>query len=94
VGEGLIGRLEDFKIERFASTLSTIIKPENLTFSQSFDIPIVSSFEIPKSFLILAVANRDLSSVGLERCFDRAEVMGSNPLGPTFLDYEKQEVRN
>jgi len=27
----------------------------------------------------------DLSSVGLERCFDRAEVMGSNPLGPTFL---------
>jgi hypothetical protein len=56
--------LEDFKIERLGSTLSSIIKLENLTFSQSFDIPIVSFFEIPKSFLILAVANRD----GLERC--------------------------
>ena len=32
----------------------------------------------------------DLSSVGLERCLDRAEVMGSNPLDPTFpLSYCK-----
>ena len=31
----------------------------------------------------------DLSSVGLERCFDRAEVMGSNPLGPTDIFTKK-----
>ena len=27
---------------------------------------------------------RDISSVGLERCLDRAEVTGSNPVYPTF----------
>ena len=27
--------------------------------------------------------NRDISSVGLERCLDRAEVTGSNPVCPT-----------
>ena len=27
--------------------------------------------------------NRDISSVGLERCLDRAEVIGSNPIYPT-----------
>ena len=27
--------------------------------------------------------SRDVSSVGLERCFDRAEVTGSSPVRPT-----------
>ena len=29
--------------------------------------------------------NRVISSVGLERCFDRAEVTGSNPVLPTRM---------
>src|SRR5690606_4425121 len=37
---------------------------------------------------------RDISSVGLERCLDRAEVTGSNPVYPTFFLGFSQDIKH
>src|SRR5690606_19716574 len=37
---------------------------------------------------------RDISSVGLERCLDRAEVTGSNPVYPTSFQGLSQQVQD
>lgn len=37
--------------------------------------------------MTLNLMSRDVSSVGSERCFDRAEVTGSSPVRPTILPY-------
>src|SRR6185503_20619125 len=41
----------------------------------------------------LNLTTRDVSSVGSERCFDRAEVTGSSPVRPTFFGCCYREVR-
>lgn len=57
-----------------------------------------SIFWIGFDFCIIFAPQWDISSVGLERCLDRAEVTGSNPVYPTLfsssLGYNNSKTRS
>jgi hypothetical protein len=49
--------------------------------------------KLKNKYYLCRPKNSELSSVGLERCLDKAEVMGSNPLAPTLFIYKRLITR-